>query len=71
MTMSPGTPALRLRDVRKTYGRTVALAGVTLAVQPGEVLGLLGPNGAGKSTTLKIVAGLVRARMISGRKSQI
>jgi ABC-2 type transport system ATP-binding protein len=54
------TPALRLRDVRKKYGRTTALAGVTLDVQPGEVLGLLGPNGAGKSTTMKVAAGLVQ-----------
>jgi ABC-2 type transport system ATP-binding protein len=44
----------------KRYGGTLALAGVDLEVQPGELVGLLGPNGAGKSTLVKIACGLVR-----------
>jgi ABC-2 type transport system ATP-binding protein len=46
--------------VRKAYGRTVALNGVSLSVKGGEIYGLLGPNGAGKTTLLKIVVGLLR-----------
>ena len=41
-------------------GRTVAVAGLDLAVRPGEIFGLLGPNGAGKTTTLKMMLGLLR-----------
>jgi ABC-2 type transport system ATP-binding protein len=47
-------------ELSKAYGRTVALAGVDLEVEPGELVGLLGPNGAGKSTLVKIACGLVR-----------
>ena len=54
-------PVLEVTDVRKRYGAVVALDGVSLAVEAGEVFGLLGPNGAGKSTLLTIAAGLARA----------
>src|ERR687895_1902663 len=53
-------PALRAEDVAKRYGRVQALAGVSLEVQRGELVGLLGPNGAGKSTLVKIACGLIR-----------
>ena len=52
---------LQVRDVRKTYGDRVALAGVDLDVGAGTILGLVGPNGAGKTTLVSIVAGLRRA----------
>jgi ABC-2 type transport system ATP-binding protein len=61
------TAAIEVRGLRKTYrpafgGRAIdALAGIDLAVQPGELFGLLGPNGAGKTTTVKILLGLTHA----------
>ncbi|HEX6583388.1 MAG TPA: ABC transporter ATP-binding protein [Thermoleophilaceae bacterium] len=52
---------LSCESLEKRYGATVALGGVDLQVERGELLGLLGPNGAGKSTLTKIACGLVRA----------
>ena len=54
-------PLLVLRDLRASYGRAQVLFGVSLDLQPGEVVALVGRNGAGKSTTLKAVMGLVPA----------
>jgi ABC-2 type transport system ATP-binding protein len=53
-------PTLACSALEKRYGSTVALAGVDIDVEPGELVGLLGPNGAGKSTLVKIACGLVR-----------
>ena len=48
-----------VEDYHKTYGETVAVAGLSFAVQPGEIMGLCGPNGAGKTTTLRALAGIL------------
>lgn len=54
------SPALRLRGVRKAYGKVQALDGIDLEVPRGAAVGLVGPNGAGKTTTFGVVGGLVR-----------
>lgn len=53
-------PVVDVRGLVKNFGRTRALDGLNLTVNPGEVHGFLGPNGAGKSTTLRILLGLIR-----------
>jgi ABC-2 type transport system ATP-binding protein len=50
---------LALRDIRRRFGSTIAVDGLSLEVRTGEVFGLLGPNGAGKSTTIAIATGLL------------
>ena len=53
------TEVLRARGLVKRYGHTVAVAGVDLSVDQGEIFGLVGPNGAGKTTTLRMLATLL------------
>jgi ABC-2 type transport system ATP-binding protein len=61
MPAPQAAPAVRVRDLRKTYKDVVAVAGIDLDIQPGECFGLLGPNGAGKTTTIEICEGLTDA----------
>jgi branched-chain amino acid transport system ATP-binding protein len=53
---------LELRDVHTYYGNIHALKGISLDIEPGEIVTLIGSNGAGKSTTLKTISGLLRPR---------
>jgi ABC-2 type transport system ATP-binding protein len=56
--VSAGTEAVvSARDVRRRYGETVALDGVSVSVAAGEVYGLVGPNGAGKTTLVRALTG--------------
>ena len=53
-------PLLAVEDLHAGYGAGSVLHGVTLEVQPGEVVGLLGRNGMGKTTTVRTIMGLLR-----------
>ena len=53
-------PSIATRGLRKVFGEKIAVAGLDLAVERGEVFGFLGPNGAGKSTCVKMLLGLIR-----------
>jgi ABC-2 type transport system ATP-binding protein len=50
---------IEARGLRKVFGKTVALDGVSLHVEEGRILGLIGPNGAGKTTALDAILGLI------------
>ncbi|MET0619920.1 MAG: ABC transporter ATP-binding protein [Thermoanaerobaculia bacterium] len=52
---------IRFRDFGKSFGKQVAVKGLTFDVERGEAVALLGPNGSGKTTTLKAAAGLIRS----------
>ena len=54
-----GTTAVKTVELTKRFGKTVALAGLTMTVPRGEVFGFLGPNGAGKTTAVKLLLGLL------------
>jgi sulfate-transporting ATPase len=62
---------LEVRDVTVRYGGAVANAGVSLALEPGQIVGLIGPNGAGKTTLVDAITGFTRPNagtlMLDGR----
>jgi ABC-2 type transport system ATP-binding protein len=66
-TAGDAAPAIETRELRKEYGRIVALDGLTMTVPRGEVFGFLGPNGAGKTTSVKLLLGLSRPTAGEGR----
>src|SRR6202035_768512 len=49
---------IEVAGVRKRFGSTLALDGMSFCVQPGQVTGFVGPNGGGKSTTMRVILGL-------------
>jgi len=50
---------IQVNDLHKLYDSTLAVAGVSFSLQPGDICGLVGPNGAGKTTTMRSLAGLI------------
>jgi ABC-2 type transport system ATP-binding protein len=57
-TTAAADPVIRVDDLKKAYGATRAVDGVSFEVRAGTVFGLLGPNGAGKTTTVEVLEGL-------------
>ena len=77
MTSATLIPALQLRDVRKSFGKTEIIRGTDLVVQSGERVAIIGPNGAGKSTLFNLISGrmplsggdiLLHGQSIQGKK---
>ncbi len=52
-------PLISLRDITKSFGKTIVLEGINLDIYPGEAIAIIGPSGTGKSTILKIMSGLL------------
>jgi ABC-2 type transport system ATP-binding protein len=51
---------IEVRELRKSFGETKAVDGLSLKIERGEIFGLLGPNGAGKTTTVNMIVGLLK-----------
>ena len=75
--MSSTTPALELKALRKSFGKTEIIRGIDLAIPTGERVGIIGPNGAGKSTLFNLISGrfepssgqvLLNGAQINGKK---
>jgi ABC-2 type transport system ATP-binding protein len=60
-------PLVAVENISKSYGRTTAVAGVTLSLWAGEIWGFVGANGAGKTTTLRMLAGILKPDGGAGR----
>src|SRR5580658_7882117 len=60
------TPIIVLDQLRKVFGATVAVDGVSMSIPPGEIFGFLGANGAGKTTTMRMLCGLTHATSGTG-----
>jgi ABC-2 type transport system ATP-binding protein len=52
---------LEIKNLKKNYGKVVALDGIDLSISKGEIYGFIGPNGAGKTTTIRLILGLLKA----------
>ncbi|MGI6375459.1 MAG: ABC transporter ATP-binding protein [Anaerolineae bacterium] len=60
MSKGPVTPTIAVSGLSKRFGEVLAVDGLEMTVQSGELYGLLGPNGAGKTTTINLLTGLAR-----------
>jgi branched-chain amino acid transport system ATP-binding protein len=77
MSQPNASPVLELKDLRKSFGKTEIIRGISLAVNPGERVAIIGPNGAGKSTLFNLISGrfepssgdmLLNGQRINGKK---